>query len=223
MEKVDLSGLKKILQGLLDGTIDVRLKKGTKKPKGKVGRPPKKTTKLSKKKMKKKVAAKTRKYTRKVGRKPFSALAKQKAIAKIKRNLIREAKRNLPTSREVFEFLHGKHDGAKLSVISRHFNSPRNVFKPFISKLVANGDLTNDRGVFYLKRRIRNLGPSVVEKLPPVKPEVVIHYLQANPGVTLAEMTSGLGLNSYQRLIKVVNHLKKTQKVLLEDKKYRLA
>lgn len=249
MEKVNLSEMRKFFEALLSGTLDIRIKKGAKKklPKEKVAKERVAKKKVAKKKIakkkvakrrvvkkgkvapklkargKRKAAMKTRKTKRKVGRKAMSPLARQKAIAKARRIKIREAKRNLPASREVFEFLLGKNDGAKLSVLAKYFGSRRTVLKPMLAKLVAKKDLINDKEVYYLKRRIRKGGAAVREKLPPVKAEAVVGYLKENPGATMTQMTNGLQLNSYQRLIKVLNLLKKDKKVTVDGKKYNLA
>lgn len=246
MEKLDLTELKKFFEALLAGTLEIRLKKNAKKKAGKVGRPAKKVkTKAkpegkakAKAKAKVKAKAKTKTKTkakskgkaaakskppRKVGRKALTPLARQKALAKAKRDKIRDARRKLPQPREVFEFLLGKHEGAKLSVLAKHFQARRTVMKQMLAKLTAKGDLITDREIYYLKRRIRKSGGAAREKLPPVKPEAIIEYLTSNPEATLVAMAKELQVETYQRLIKAINQLKKAGKVVSEGKKYRLA
>lgn len=210
MEKIDLTAVRRLLRGLLNGSLEiVRRGKG------------RKATKAGKANGKGRAATKAKR--RKPGRKPMSPTARAKAMQKAKRAKIRAARQQLPQARQVFEFLHGKTDGAKLSVLAKHFGARRSLLKVMLGKLVAKEDLDCAREVYYLKRRIRK-GPGMAaeRKAPPIKPAAVLDYLKDHPGATLVQMTKELGAENYQKLIKVVNQLKNQNRVKVEGKAYSL-
>ncbi len=211
MEKIDLSAVRKLLRGLLNGSLEIVSRGKGRKASGQAGKANGKGR-----------AAKARR--RKPGRKPMSPTARAKALQKAKRAKIRAARQQLPQPRQVFEFLHGKTDGAKLSVLAKHFGARRSLLKVMLRKLVEKQDLDCAHEVYYLKRRIRK-GPGMTAepKAPPIKPSAILDYLKDHPGATLVQMTKKLGAETYQKLIKVVNQLKRENRVKVEGKAYSLA
>ncbi|NLI76408.1 MAG: hypothetical protein GX442_08200 [Candidatus Riflebacteria bacterium] len=211
MEKIDLTAVRRLLRGLLNGSLEIVSR----------GKGRKASVKAGKANGKGRAAAKAKR--RKPGRKPMSPTARAKAQLKAKRAKIRAARQQLPQPRQVFEFLHGKTDGAKLSVLAKHFGARRSLLKVMLGKLVDKQDLDCAHEVYYLKRRIRK-GPGVAaeRKAPPVKPAAVLDYLKDHPGATLVQMTKKLGAENYQKLIKVINLLKKEDRVKVEGKAYSL-
>lgn len=216
-KKISLLSLRHFLKGILDGTIEIHLREDKRKKKSaskNVGRP-------------KKVTKRHRGRPRKPGRKPMSITARINAIERAKRKKLREARKRLPTPRQIFLALYGKTEGLKLTALAKEFNAPRNLLKNLLTKLVKKEDLTEVKGVYYLKRRIRKGKKSITateeEKTPPIKPEQVLSYLKTHPGSTLVEMTRALGAKNYQKLNKVVKTLKDQKKIIVNGKAYSLA
>ncbi len=212
-KKISLSAIRYLLQGILDGTLEIRYREGARPKKSsakQAGRP--------------KAEKRPKGWRRKPGRKPMSPVARQKALLRAKRNKLRQARQALPTPRQVFEALHGKTDGLKLSALAKIFKAPRTLLKDLLAKLVKAEDLQLVKDVYYLKRRIRTgKGTAAERKSPPIEPQAVLAYLETHPGATLVEMTKELGAESYQKLNKVINVLKKEQKVTVNGKAYTLA
>ena len=201
MKGINLRVISKVLRGLLDGSLVLQaVPTGkSKSPKFSLGR----------------------KTVGKPGRKALSPSAKKIRMERTKKRKIREFKNALPEPSQVFDFLFGKSDGEKLSVISRKFNSKRSLLRVLLDKLVKKGDLDHLKGTYFLSRRIRRKD-SVKEKKPaPVSEKQVVEFLKQNKAVTLNAMAKGFGAK-YQKFIRVVNRLVDTGKVKKDGKNYRL-
>lgn len=198
MKTINLKSLVKVLRGLLDGS----LKLAAVAVKGK-------KTKASATPAKKR------------GRKPLPAtVKKQKQLAK-KSEKIKVEKSSLPTPREVFVFLADKLEGAKITEIAAHFKVKRLIIKPMIAKLVAKKDLTQMDGKLFLQRRLRGLSGAKREKAPAITEKEILAYLAKHPDSTMSAMAKALSNGKYQKLIKVLNKLVKTEKVEKKGKAYR--
>ncbi|RCK80230.1 MAG: hypothetical protein OZSIB_3412 [Candidatus Ozemobacter sibiricus] len=211
-KKISLSAIRHLLQGILDGTLEIHYREGARSKTAaaaNAGRP--------------KTARRSPGRRRKPGRKPMSPSARQKALLRAKREKLRQARQALPTPRQIFEALHGKTDGLKLSALAKHFQAPRTLLKGLLAKLVKKNDIQLVKDVYYLRRRIRTGEGSAARKSPPIEPAAVLAYLEEHPGATLVEMTKSLGAESYQKLNKVINLLKRENKVVVNGKSYSLA
>lgn len=250
MKKGNLDNLTDLLRGLIDGTLKLQIvtadgkevqntRRGrprraakaestteVEKPQRGRGRPKGKVSAKKKPGRPKKVKAKTDKAPRPRGRKPLSEAAKTKRAEKAAKMKARQAKKALPTPREIFEFLQGKIDGLKLSDFIKKFGAKRAALKGLLSKLTAKGDLDAAKGRYYLHRRLRNRSEKKepAEKRGPISQDAILNHLEQNGPATLEEMAKGMGEASFHRLIRVVNGLKKVGKVVVGDgKKYSLA
>ena len=201
MKSLNLRVLKKLIQGLMDGSLKLMAVPTGKKPK-KIA-----VSKVGRKAVKK----------GKPGRKPLSKTEKMKLL----KARIRANKPILPEPRDIFLYLQGKYEGVKLTKLAAHFKLKRTQLKGLIEKLVKKKDLSNVGGTLFLERRIRNVEPKVV-KTPPVSEEKVLGYLKKNANATLTEMAKDMGEDSYHRFIRVMNRLEKNGKVVKEGKAYSL-
>ncbi|MFZ2958369.1 MAG: hypothetical protein WA705_15890 [Candidatus Ozemobacteraceae bacterium] len=208
MKTISLKVIKKVIRGLLDGTLQLLAV-----PTGKAVR----AQEAEKGESRKSSAP------RKPGRKPMSASARKQALVRLRSAKLRQEKNKLPDARDLFLFLNGKLDGVKLTALAAHFQVKRTILKTMVRKLVKKGDLNDDKGTIYLKRRIRGVNSVKVEKAPPIPEKDVLKYLAANPNATLSQMTEDMKEKSYQRLIRVINRLQRNKKVKKDGKAYSIA
>jgi hypothetical protein len=222
MKTVRLEGLGEILRGLLDGSLDLQVVVASG---GKRGRPKTART-LAAGKAKAKATAKPKikpKKKGKPGRKPMSEAVRRRKAEKARAAKFRMEKRALPKDREIFLLLNGKLEGMKPSDIARSFKVKRDLLKETLKRLVKQEDLSELRGRFYLSRRLRGEGQAREAKPEPIAPEAVIKYLQKHGPTTMSKMASDMGEETYHRLIRVFNGLKKDKKVSVVGKEYHLA
>jgi len=212
MKKIDLRIINKVLRGLLAGTYVLQAVPTGRKPKKIVEKPGKKARRG-------RPPGKV-KIRRKPGRKAMSPSVKKRLLLKEKAVKIKQAKKSLPNAKRIFSFLDGKLDGIKLTALAKNFGVKRTILKPMILRLIKNGDLNEDKGVLYLKRRIRKKKGKKAPKPIPITPAVVENYLRNKGAATMAKITKDLKEKNYQRLIKVINVLKKEKKVDVENKIY---
>lgn len=204
MKATNLKFIQKILRGLLDGTLALHVVPTGKAPAAIGG------------------AKRGRKPSRKPGRKPLSPTIKKQQQLRQKAAKIRKEKSLLPTPRDLFLFLADKYQGVKLTALASQFKVKRNLLKPMVLKLVDKGDIVDDHGTYYLKRRVRGVGQTE-EKPTPITERQVLDYLNKKPDSTLSGMAHDMKEKSYQRLIRVINRLKKAGKVVKDGKTYSLA
>ncbi len=202
MKAMNLKSLAKVFRGLLDGSLELHAVPTGRKPAKLAG---------------------TVVLRRKAGRKPLPPSVKKKIQERTKAAKVRAERKALPAPRDIFLFLDGKTDGVKLTALAKHFDAKRSLFKNVMEKLVKAEDVVESKGVYYLQRRIRNRGGKRPAKPAPIAPQTVLSYLGKNPGAGMAAIAESLGESSYQRLIKVMNALKKEGKVRVENKTYSLA
>ena len=201
MKSLNLRVLKKLFQGLLDGSLKLMAVPTGKKPK-----------KVTVSKAVRKTAKKG-----KPGRKPLSKTEKNKLLKARKR----ANKPVLPSPRDIFVFMQEKYAGVKLTQLASHFKLKRTQLKGLVAKLVKKKDLSDVRGTLFLERRLRNVG-SKIEKPIPVSEDQVLGYLKKNSPATLTDMAKDMGEESYHRFIRVVNRLEKNGKVAKDGKAYSL-
>ena len=204
MKAINMKVIQKVLRGLLDGSLALHVVSTGKAP-ASIG-----------------VAKRGRKAAGKPGRKPLSPTIKKQLQLRQKAAKIRKEKSLLPSPRELFVFLADKYQGVKLTALASQFKVKRNLLKPMVQKLVKKGDIVDDHGTFYLKRRVRGLGQNE-EKPSPITEKQVLEYLHKKPESTLSGMAHDMKEKSYQRLIRVINRLKKAGKVSKDGKTYSLA
>jgi len=203
MKSINLKNLVKVIRGLLDGSLELHAVPTGRKPS--------------------KASAGMVTVRRKAGRKPLPPSIKKKIQERTKAAKVRAARKALPTPREIFFFLDGKTDGVKLTALAKNFGVKRSMLKNLMQKLVNSGDVVESHSTYYLQRRIRNRGGKRPVKPAPIAPTTVLAYLGKHPGVAMSGLAQALGESSYQRLIKVINALKKDGKVRVENKTYSLA
>ncbi len=209
MKNLNLRVLGKLLKGLFEGTLVLQAVPTGKKP-GK---------KIALKKVKSGNSAKKKGPVGKRGRKPLSAAEKRNRL-KERARLERLQKSNIPTPRQILEFLYDRIDGAKLTAIAKHFSIKRTLIKDMVERLAKNGDLENMRGTYFLQKRMRKMGKKP-PKPAPITEKQVINYLLKHPNAKLAGMASDMG-EKYQRLIKVIKGLEKDEKIVKSGKEYSL-
>ncbi|MBF0499049.1 MAG: hypothetical protein HQM09_02855 [Candidatus Riflebacteria bacterium] len=210
MKTINLKVIKKVLRGILDGTLVIQAV-----PTGKAARALASDNAG--------VGRKNKSSSKKPGRKPMSATARRQALIRLRAAKLRQEKNKLPAVRDLFSYLSGKYEGMKLTALASHFHVKRTLLKVLVQKLVKKGDLADDRGSIYLKRRIRGVNSVKVEKAPPIPEKDVLKYLVSHPQSTLAQMAKDLKEKSYQRLIRVMNRLQKNRKVKKDGKTYSMA
>ncbi|HNV69481.1 MAG TPA: hypothetical protein PKO06_07290 [Candidatus Ozemobacteraceae bacterium] len=203
MKKLNLRVLGNVLKGLLNGSIELIAvptgKKAVRMPVMRAAKP------------------------KKPGRKPLSPSAKKIRQMRAKARLVRQAKKSLPAPRDVFLALEGKTDGLKLSQLSNQFKVKRNLLRDMLDRLVAKEDLATLKGRYFLARRLRHKNGDRKERQPPISEKQILDYLKKHQKASLTHMTSALKEKSYQRLIRVINSLRKSKKVVKDGKEYRLA
>lgn len=200
---MNLKSLAKVFRGLLDGSLELHAVPTGRKPS--------------------KAAAGKVVLRRKAGRKPLPPSVKKKIQERTKAAKVRAERKALPIPRDIFLFLDGKTEGVKLTALAKHFGVKRSLLKNVMHKLVKSEDVAESHSTYFLQRRIRNHGGKRPAKPAPIAPQSVLSYLAKNSGAAMSAIAEALGESSYQRLIKVVNALKKTGKVRVENKGYYLA
>lgn len=203
MKSINLKSLSKVFRGLLDGSLELHAVPTGRKPS--------------------KAVPGTLVIRRKAGRKPLPPSVKKKIQERTKAAKVRAERKALPVPRDIFLFLDGKREGVKLTALAKHFGVKRSLLKSLMQKLVKTEDVAESHGTYYLQRRIRNRGGKRPVKPEPIAPQAVLSYLSENSGAAMSDIAKAMGESSYQRLIKVINALKKTGKVRAENKAYFIA
>jgi polyhydroxyalkanoate synthesis regulator phasin len=198
MKKVKFSFGKRILRGLLDGSLQLVAVPTGKKPK--------------------KFMELKNRANGKPGRKALSKAEKTKRL----REKARAIKSQLPSARDICVYMIDKRDGATVTDIAQNFKLSRSLLKDLIDKMVKKEELQTFKGKLFLRKRLRNVGEKV-DRPKPVSSKQILDYLKKHPKSTLADMAEKMGESGYQRFIRPMRKLEDEGKVVRDGRAYKIA
>jgi hypothetical protein len=211
MAKITLDWLQEILQGIMDGSIQITLvsqKRAKKSAKGKAGKAKKSAT----------PAKRGRPKKVKLGR-PAAAPKARRGRPPTK-HLQAPVKVVLPDPKAIARFLADKYEGSTLTAIAKEFGLKRTALKPLVHKLIGKQFLVEQFGKLFLHHRPRRERGTVPPKPQPLTQDDVLSAIQAHPGATSTALAKLMGEPSYHRLIKPINALKRRNLIRLDGKAY---